>query len=422
MPLDNLSKRFCPILEGCRRRGDIIGKKVQVGDIMCRKHYMRYYDRKDNKNVTNTINSIDQNSRTDDKNENTLDQNNYEAQPTTSTNIDRPIEVQNSIHDFDFGNEETVTQNVFPNKNKKVLEIKRGYASHSLCFICERKTGSKGMSVLSLEPTIDIYMKRDIFISRGARLCREHLTENYYVKVDHIFSIPVVSDNIGLTNEKILEIFEVRNAMIKDFVPNYLGAKRFSREQWLGQNTEMVKALFDLDDNQLAIIADESRKDIDPIFEPEKNNTIEELQLIENDWITKQKVFSDEIDNEEELPDVNSNNLNTKQRSCYDMGITDVIIGEYSMLTQAMFGLIDNRLRQATGKLEELFGDLYIILTVYLDQLLPVGGSPLYHYPQTTQLSSQGYYCYLQFEKAVCLETIVRQQNLNNDHDQERFI
>ncbi|RNA05300.1 reverse transcriptase [Brachionus plicatilis] len=32
---------------------------------------------------------------------------------------------------------------------------------------------------------------------------------------------------------------QVRNAMIKDFVPNYLREKRFSREQWLGQNTEM---------------------------------------------------------------------------------------------------------------------------------------------------------------------------------------
>ncbi|RMZ93354.1 ATP-dependent DNA helicase, partial [Brachionus plicatilis] len=255
--------------------------------------------------------------------------------------------------------------------------------------------------------------------------------------------------------------------------------------------------------NELSKQLQEARKEIDPIFEPEnfqdkwmelaeirpsnisedadeiigdknydflshrKNYTNEELQLIENDWITKQKVFSDEIDNEEELPDVNSNNLNTKQRLCYDMvnhysnkqkqlnliingtagtgksytiyalskllknkvkrcaptakaaylikgetihslfeingssiknksieikskklrklqekfkGITHVIIDEYSMLSQAMFGLIDNRLRQATGKLEELFGGLSIILTGDPGQLLPVGGSPLYHY------------------------------------------
>ncbi|CAF1114871.1 unnamed protein product [Brachionus calyciflorus] len=175
---------------------------------------MRYYDRKDNINVTNTINSFVQNSRTYDENKNTFDLNNYEVQLTTSLNIDRvndlsindesfnnhdetasqnqPIEVQNSIDDFDFGNEETVTQNVFQNKNKIVLEIKRGYASYSLCFICEKKTGSKLMSVLSLEATIDINMKRDILIPRGARLCREHLTENYYVKDDHIDSKPVV--------------------------------------------------------------------------------------------------------------------------------------------------------------------------------------------------------------------------------------
>lgn len=49
---------------------------------------------------------------------------------------------------------------------------------------------------------------------------------------------------------------QVRNAMIKDFVPYYLGAKRLSREQWIENNTEMVKALFDMNNNQFAFIAD----------------------------------------------------------------------------------------------------------------------------------------------------------------------
>ncbi|CAF1017982.1 unnamed protein product [Brachionus calyciflorus] len=44
--------------------------------------------------------------------------------------------------------------------------------------------------------------------------------------------------------------------MLKDFVPQYLGEKRFSRDQWLGQNTKMVKSLFDLTDDQFVIIAD----------------------------------------------------------------------------------------------------------------------------------------------------------------------
>ncbi|RMZ97819.1 Vacuolar sorting-associated 13C [Brachionus plicatilis] len=87
-------------------------------------------------------------------------------------------------------------------------------------------------------------------LSKHFWLCREHLTENYYDKDDLIDSIPVV-----ITEEPCNKT-TVRNAMIKDFVPNYLGAKRFSREQWLEQNTEMVKTLFYLDDNQLAIIAD----------------------------------------------------------------------------------------------------------------------------------------------------------------------
>lgn len=44
--------------------------------------------------------------------------------------------------------------------------------------------------------------------------------------------------------------------MLKDFVTKYLGAKRFSRQEWLAQNTEMVKSLFELKDDQLAIVAD----------------------------------------------------------------------------------------------------------------------------------------------------------------------
>ena len=66
MPLDNLRKRYCPISEGCKKRGDVIGENnlsevnsvdlannltrfhntvFKVGDIVCMKHYMQYYDR-----------------------------------------------------------------------------------------------------------------------------------------------------------------------------------------------------------------------------------------------------------------------------------------------------------------------------------------------------------------------------------------
>ncbi|CAF0947554.1 unnamed protein product [Brachionus calyciflorus] len=49
---------------------------------------------------------------------------------------------------------------------------------------------------------------------------------------------------------------QVRKAVIRDFVPNYLGAKRLSRDQWLEENIGMVMKLFDFNDDQLAIIAD----------------------------------------------------------------------------------------------------------------------------------------------------------------------
>ncbi|RMZ96220.1 ATP-dependent DNA helicase PIF1 [Brachionus plicatilis] len=86
-------------------------------------------------------------------------------------------------------------------------------------------------------------------------------------------------------------------------------------------------------------------------------------------------------------------------------GITHIIIDEYSMLSQNIFGLIDQRLREATGNKNELFGGISIILTEDPGQLNLVGGSPLYHNQPNNMLSTQ-----------------VRQQNLENDPDQEYFL
>ena len=49
---------------------------------------------------------------------------------------------------------------------------------------------------------------------------------------------------------------QVRDAMLKDFMPKYLGIDHLTREQWVSQNTEMVNELFDFDNNQLAFVAD----------------------------------------------------------------------------------------------------------------------------------------------------------------------
>ena len=58
-------------------------------------------------------------------------------------------------------------------------------------------------------------------------------------------------------------------------------------------------------------------------------------------------------------------------------GITYIIIDEYSMLGQAMLGWIDRRCRQATGKTDEVFGGLSIILVGDHAQLPPVADKPI---------------------------------------------
>ncbi|RMZ95126.1 vacuolar sorting-associated 13c [Brachionus plicatilis] len=149
MPLNNLSKRFCPILEGCRRRGDIIGKKrlseiitvelaneltcfygtqVHVGDIM--------------------------------------------FQPTTSTNNDRqtasqnqPIEVQNSIDNFDFGNEENI-QSRHSNSVKYKVFVKFKPNSNNLediSCICSCKTGKRTLGCCSHVAALVYFMGHERF-------------------------------------------------------------------------------------------------------------------------------------------------------------------------------------------------------------------------------------------------------------------
>ncbi|RNA07787.1 ATP-dependent DNA helicase PIF1 [Brachionus plicatilis] len=78
-------------------------------------------------------------------------------------------------------------------------------------------------------------------------------------------------------------------------------------------------------------------------------------------------------------------------------------------------------LKESTGNKAELFGGFSIILSGDPAQPNPVGGSPLYYNEPSNLLSTQGYFCYLKLDKAICLEKTVRQQNLNNDPDQDKF-
>jgi hypothetical protein len=59
------------------------------------------------------------------------------------------------------------------------------------------------------------------------------------------------------SNQKVGEYCDqVRTALMKDFVPNNLGASHISREQWLQQNSLIPKELFNVGNNELMVIAD----------------------------------------------------------------------------------------------------------------------------------------------------------------------
>jgi hypothetical protein len=49
---------------------------------------------------------------------------------------------------------------------------------------------------------------------------------------------------------------QVRTSLLRDFVPTHLGARHISRSEWLKQNTQTVKTLFNVSSNQLTLVAD----------------------------------------------------------------------------------------------------------------------------------------------------------------------
>lgn len=80
------------------------------------------------------------------------------------------------------------------------------------------------------------------------------------------------------------------------------------------------------------------------------------------------------------------------------------------MLGQRLFGLIDKRCRQATGKINQVFGDISLILFGDPAQLPPVADKPLYHNKPTGAIGEQGYLAYLMFNKVIKLSVNQRVQ------------
>ena len=96
-----------------------------------------------------------------------------------------------------------------------------------------------------------------------------------------------------------------------------------------------------------------------------------------------------------------------------------VIIDEYSMLGQNMFGWIDKRLQQITGYLDTIFGGKSVILIGNPCQLPPVGDKPLHHSLASNDIGLQGQFNYYLFDKVVKLS--VNHRVTGQDHNQVRF-
>ncbi|CAF1086008.1 unnamed protein product [Brachionus calyciflorus] len=132
---------------------------------------------------------------------------------------------------------------------------------------------------------------------------------------------------------------------------------------------------------------------------------------------TIHSLFNIQLDNEQlSIP---QKKLSKLQQDFYLVRF--IIIDEYSMLSQKMLGIIDNRLKQIKGN-NKIFGGVSVILVGDLGQLLPVCGSPLYCNKANKPLNIDGYKAYNQFKAIVKLEKVERQTNLENNLKQQHFI
>lgn len=97
------------------------------------------------------------------------------------------------------------------------------------------------------------------------------------------------------------------------------------------------------------------------------------------------------------------------------LNVEYLLIDEYSMLGQTTFGWIDQRCRQATGKQQQLFGGISIILVGDPAKLPPVCDKPLYHSKPSNQVGEQGHIAYHIFDKVVILTVNQRVKGSNSE-------
>ena len=101
-------------------------------------------------------------------------------------------------------------------------------------------------------------------------------------------------------------------------------------------------------------------------------------------------------------------------------GIEYIIIDEYSMLGQTLFGWIDKRCKQASGYYDKVLGGMSFILVGDPGQLPPVADKPLYHAKPSKAVGEQGFHTYQMFDKVVKLNVNQRVRGMCAEHEEFR--
>ena len=95
-------------------------------------------------------------------------------------------------------------------------------------------------------------------------------------------------------------------------------------------------------------------------------------------------------------------NISTIIRQIKETGY--IIIDEYSVMGQKMFGWIDRRLRPVSGLMDTLFGGFPIILVGDIAQLPPVLDKPLYCLVSENQMAMMGFFALRNIDHVMKLE------------------
>ena len=116
--------------------------------------------------------------------------------------------------------------------------------------------------------------------------------------------------------------------------------------------------------------------------------------------------------------DLRGERLNKLQSTFRDKDY--LILDEMSMIGQTSFGHLDNRLREATGAKDDVFGGLSIILVGDFGQLAPVGDLPLYVPAGRSHVAQIGRAAYVQIKDVIFLTQVERQGGDSPEQQQWR--